>query len=98
MSVMGRATCQSPLSAFGSLFFATPVPACPTWRINRRSPRLLQMLQHLAAQRRLFIGAPFAKALARLEAELALRHQRLEIRRRAGAALDRRQHGLMNGE
>src|SRR6185436_18372033 len=58
--------------------------------------RLFQMLQNLAAQRRLFAGAPLAEALAALEAELTFGHQPLQIRRRPGPMVDVRQHGLMN--
>src|SRR5262245_7607391 len=41
--------------------------------------RLFQMLQNLAAQRRLFFGAPLAKTFAALEAELTLGHEPLQI-------------------
>ncbi len=41
--------------------------------------RLFQMLQNLAPQRRLFVGAPFAEALAALEAELTFGDEPLQI-------------------
>src|SRR3954467_14402501 len=56
--------------------------------------RLFQMLQNLTPQRRLFLGAPFAKPFAALEAELTFGHQPLQIGRRPGAMIDVRQHGL----
>src|SRR5262249_56123211 len=58
--------------------------------------RPLEMLHDLRAQGGLLLGAPGAKTLARLEAELVLRDQRLEIGRRAGAALRVGQHGPLN--
>src|SRR5262252_7236150 len=61
-----------------------------------RRARLLEMLQHLRAQRGLRIRAPRAKALARFEAELALRYQRFEIGRGPAAVLDIGQHRLVN--
>src|SRR5262249_47439509 len=60
--------------------------------------RLLEMLQHARAQRRLLLGTPLAEALAALEAELALRHQLFQIGRRARLAVDRGQHGLVDRE
>src|SRR5882724_2229281 len=58
--------------------------------------RLFQMLQNLAAQRRLLAGAPLAEALAALEAELTFGHQPLQIGRRSGAMVDVGQYGLVN--
>src|SRR5262245_66647917 len=49
---------------------------------------LLEMSQHLGPQRGLRLRAPAAKALARFEAELAVRHQRFEIGRGASPVLD----------
>src|SRR5262249_24189003 len=57
-----------------------------------RRARLLEMLQHLRAQRGLRIRAPRAKALARFEAELAIRYQRFETGRGPAAVLDIGQH------
>src|SRR5712672_3601836 len=58
--------------------------------------RLLQMLQHARAQRRLLLGGPFAETLAALEAELAAGHQLVEIGRGPGRAVDRGQHRLVD--
>src|SRR5262249_13478225 len=55
-------------------------------------PRLFQMLQNLGPQRRLFLGAPLAEALAALEAELTIGDQPLQIGRRAGTVIDIRQN------
>src|SRR5215471_5722313 len=41
--------------------------------------RLFQVLQHARAQRRLLLGGPFAKTLAALEAEPAVRDELLQI-------------------
>ena len=50
-------------------------------RLPERSgvSRLFEMLQHLAPQRRLLLGAPLAKALAALEAELTFGDEPLQI-------------------
>src|SRR5215212_7150555 len=58
--------------------------------------RLFQMLQDLASQRRLLVGAPFPEALAALEAGLTFGNQPLQIGRRTGAMVDVGQHGLVN--
>src|ERR1700722_11708099 len=60
--------------------------------------RLLEMLQDFCPQRRLLLRCPFAEAFAALEAQLAVRHELFQIGRGARPALDRRQHGLVDGE
>src|SRR5262245_15216372 len=54
------------------------------------------MVHDLAAQRGLLLGSPFAEPLARLEAQLAVGHKPLEVRRWAGAAVDVWQHGFVD--
>src|SRR5262249_41785061 len=63
-----------------------------------RRASLLEMLQHLRPQHRLRLHAPRAKALARFEAELALRNQRFEIGRWATPVLDIGQDRFVNGQ
>src|SRR4051812_26987532 len=56
------------------------------------------MLQNLAPQRRLFIGAPATEPLAGLEAKLPACRQRFEIRRRTRPPIDIGQHRLVDRE
>src|SRR5919198_1439164 len=61
-----------------------------------RVARLLEILQHLRSQLGLLLGRPAAETFARLHAELAILDELLEIGRRAGPLVDRRQHGFVD--
>src|SRR5215813_5684717 len=82
--------------AFGLAIVVTPGRKPAISAIRRAS--LLEMLQHLCAQRRLRLRVPGTKALARFEAELAVGHQCFEIGRGAAAVLDIRQDRFVNGQ
>src|SRR5262245_37191628 len=58
--------------------------------------RLLEMLQHFRSQLGLPLRRPAAESFARLHAELAVLDELLEIGRRAGPLVDRRQYGFVN--
>src|SRR5665647_3501903 len=60
------------------------------------SARFFQVLQNFRTQCRLLFRAPLAEAFAGFEAELAVLHQFLEIRRWAGPAVDVGQHGIVD--
>src|SRR5262245_28619073 len=74
------------------------VKACAAYPLVSTVPCLLQVPHYSRAQVRLLFGGPFAEALARLEAELAVGDQLLQVGGRAGPAVDRREHGLVDGE
>src|SRR5262245_38737746 len=60
--------------------------------------RLLEVRENLGAQCNLILMAPAAEPFAGLEAELAVSHELLKIRRRSRAALDIGQHRFVNRE
>src|SRR2546423_6744737 len=60
--------------------------------------RLFQALEDFSPQLSLLLSAPLAEAFARLEAQLALIDELLEIGRWGGPLLNVRQHRTVNGE